>query len=167
MAKVGRKKLPTRTLELRGSWRAKTRPNEPKPEPGRPICPKWLSQGAKAVWKRLVPQLDAMRILTKVDGAVLVRYVEMYALWLDTMRDLDAHGPRWPQKDAQGNVVGYVDRPEVGRMLRLNEALGRIEAKFGLSPSDRASLTVIPQGGGPGEGQQGERTADFLNLRTG
>ena len=65
---------PTPILALHGSWRAKSRSNEPKPPQGQPQRPSTLSKPQKAIWNRLCRMLDQMALLTKVDGHQLERY---------------------------------------------------------------------------------------------
>ena len=67
MGKRGPPPTPTNVLKRRGSWRGNRNPGEPRPEPGRPRCPSWLGDYAKAAWRHLVPMLDRMAVLTKVD----------------------------------------------------------------------------------------------------
>ena len=66
---------PTASLRLRGSWRGKTRPDEPQPETGIPPVPKYLDADQKKLWRRLAKQLDAIGVMTKLDGEALGRYV--------------------------------------------------------------------------------------------
>ena len=56
MGSRGPAPTPTRKLDLRGSWRAGTRPGEPKPEPVAPVKPAALSPAAGAVWDERVRQ---------------------------------------------------------------------------------------------------------------
>ena len=46
---------------------------------GKPICPQWLSPDAKAEWKRIVPLLDDMGILSKTDQTMLAQYCTLYS----------------------------------------------------------------------------------------
>ena len=74
MGRRGPAPLPTKTLELRRSWRAKKRRNEPKPPVEIPTCPSWLDREAKAEWQRVVPQLKRLGIIAKIDRACLAGY---------------------------------------------------------------------------------------------
>ena len=53
--------------------------NEPQPDPAAPSCPTWLCPHAKSEWRRIVPQLHAMGVLTKIDRTMLETYCETYA----------------------------------------------------------------------------------------
>ncbi len=75
MGRRGPAPTPTNLLRLRGSPLATKRRDrtEPKPDPTRPRCPSWLDEEAKAAWRQLVPHLDAMRVMTRIDGNALAR----------------------------------------------------------------------------------------------
>ncbi|MCH7720393.1 MAG: P27 family phage terminase small subunit, partial [Planctomycetes bacterium] len=47
---------------------------EPKPSKKRPNCPTWVDADAKSMWKRLIPMLSDMGVLTEVDGNAAARY---------------------------------------------------------------------------------------------
>ena len=142
MGERGPARTPTRVLALRGSWRAKTRALEPEPPPGRPRCPRWLAREAKRVWRDLLPQLDRMGLLARCDRLALARYCQMWAKWRECEEWMSEHGDVYPEKDAEGRVVGLREYPHVARSIRLSEALLRLEKQFGLTPSARAGLDV-------------------------
>lgn len=142
MGSRGPAPTPTNILKLRGSWRAKLNPNEPQPPPGRPSCPRWLSEEAKRFWRRVVPQLDAMGILTKIDGGALARYCQLYARWREAEEFIARRGSVLPVKNAEGEVIDLKPFPQVGIASKLAEQLLRLEQQFGLTPSARARLTV-------------------------
>ena len=140
MGKRGPAATPTETLKLRGSWRADVRKNEPQPEKGRPKCPKWLRPKAKMYWKRLVPQLDDMGILTLVDGNALARYCQTMAKWREAEEFLASHGELYPVKDEGGNVLRFKQYPQVSTAIKLADQALRLEQQFGLTPAARAGL---------------------------
>ena len=119
---------PTKILAMRGSWRAGRNPAEPRPEPGRPRCPKWLDTDAKAAWRRLVPQLDRMGVVTRI--------------YLD--------------KDESGRVKGVRPYPQARMAAQLSEQLLRFENHFGMTPSARTRLSV-PAGEAPQDDQDKRR----------
>lgn len=126
MMAPGPPRTPTSVLEKRGSWLVKDRKmTEPQPERGRPTCPNALKDDARKLWRKLVPMLDAMGVLTRIDGTVLERYCVLMVKW----RHNEAH-PTEKSFD---------------KGLRLNEALLKLEVQFGLTPSARARLQVLPK----------------------
>ena len=136
---------PSNVLKLRGSWRGSRNPAEPTPEPGRPRCPKWLDPYAKAAWRRLVPQLEAMGVLTKADGHALSRYCVLWGRWRKAEEFLQSRGDSYLAKDSDGNVKGLRPYPQVRMAGQLAEQLLRLEQQFGLTPSARTRIEVPHQ----------------------
>lgn len=141
---------PTETLRLRGSWRANKRRAEPRPDSGAPTCPAWLKGKARAEWKRLCPQLQAMGVLCKIDRNALMRYCHMSACWRAAEEWLAEHGETYPVKkvvrgkDGRDKVVGIGMRayPQVKIAHDLADQLLRLEQQFGLTPSARTRIAV-------------------------
>lgn len=46
---------------------------------GRPICPQWLPPYGKQEWKRVIPLLDEMGVLSKSDATILTQYCALFA----------------------------------------------------------------------------------------
>ncbi|MHC4222602.1 MAG: phage terminase small subunit P27 family [Planctomycetota bacterium] len=130
---------------MRGSWRANRNPAEPKPEPGRPRCPKWLDSHAKATWKHVVPLLERMGVLTRIDRNALVRYCVLWARWRKAEEFLRDHGETHVVKDAQGQVKGLRPYPQVRMANQIAEQLLRLEQQFGMTPSSRTRIEVPQQ----------------------
>ena len=135
---------PTNLLAMRGSWRASRNPAEPRPEAGRPRCPRWLDNDAKAAWRRLVPMLDRMGVLTLIDRYALVRYCQMWSRWITAEQFLQRHGDTYIQKDAEGRPKAVKAYPQVRFAQQLAEQLLRLEQQFGMTPSARARLEAAP-----------------------
>ena len=57
-----------------------------------PEMPAGLSGEAQAEWQRIVPELEAMGLLTTVDRGVLMRYCQAWADWLTANEKLAASG---------------------------------------------------------------------------
>ena len=142
MGKRGPKPTPTKTLKLRGSWRANDRKGEPQPDAARPKCPHWLNREAKATWKQIVPQLADMGVLTKIDCNALARYCDAWARWRKMAEFIDATGEVYTLKDDSGKLTHIQQLPQVGIYHKLGQMLTRLEAEFGLTPSARAGISV-------------------------
>ena len=149
MGERGPARTPTSILKLRGSWLAKTRGGEPRPPPGKPRCPVWISKEAKRAWAELIPQLEMMGLLARCDRNILVRYCQTLAMWRAAQEWIIEHGDVFPEKDSRGRVVGLKEYPHVSRVIRLSEHLLRLEKPLGLSPSARAGLVVSGDAGVP------------------
>jgi len=116
----GRPKTPTALSILRGNPGKRPLPkNEPKPA----MCvtvPDWLTVGARKEWKLLAPMLERNRVLTEMDAETLGEMCEAKA------------------------VLKFQLREEGRFSTELWRAICAMEARFGLSPSDRARLSVEP-----------------------
>ena len=53
---------------------------EPQPRTKRPQCPDYLDDAARQEWRRLVPILSRMRVLTEADGIALGSLCQQYAM---------------------------------------------------------------------------------------
>ena len=93
---------------------------EPQPERGAPLCPDWMPPDGRAQWDKVVPELDALGMLTKVDSATLEGFCALYAEFVATVRS------------------GASIKPALMGQLRY------YAGELGLSPTARARLKVIP-----------------------
>jgi phage terminase small subunit len=78
--KPGPRPTPTPILKLRGSWRGKDRPDS-EVEPNLPKMPRWLSPEQKQEWQHIVPELDDLGVLQRVDVTVLAMYCTDFVEW--------------------------------------------------------------------------------------
>ena len=115
---------------------------EPKPQQGTPRCPAWLSPEARKVWKRLVPHLRAMRVLTLVDADALAAYCHTYVRWRDAEDFLSKHGMVYPIRDDQNRVKCMQQFPQVSIARNLLLVMRAYQQEFGLTPAARARIVV-------------------------
>lgn len=144
MGQRGPKPTPTAILRRRGSRRANSRKGEPQPERKRPVCPRWLGQVAKACWKQIIPQLEHMGVLTRIDAQALVRYCVLWSRWVKAEQFIAEHGETYPLRDNEGRVKCLQQFPQVAIAHRLSIALTKIESEFGMTPSSRTRIEVDP-----------------------
>ncbi len=118
--------------------------NEPKPPaPARlPAPPAHLSPEAKAEWKRIVPKLKKLGLLTLVDRATLAAYCNACGMLVQADKVLNAKGLTYR---ARSGLIKT--RPEVKIAEQARKDIKNIGAQFGLSPSARAGLSVDPSMG--------------------
>jgi len=142
MGRRGPQKTPTKTLAMRGSWRAKTRDGEPEPSGKMPECPDWLDADAHAEWNRVLVELEGMGIVGATDYAVLVGYCESWSQYKQAVEMLARTGPlHKPRND------GEVRRsPMVFILKDAREAMLKFARELGLSPAARASVSVASGG---------------------
>src|SRR5262245_53421542 len=130
---MSRRPTPTSILRLRGSWRANTRPDEPKPRVAAPSPPTWLSPAAKTEFTRLARELADIGMITALDRGVLAAFC--------VLRE------RWIEAECRVGELGVVVKspngfPVINPYLSVaNEALRQLRAyaiELGLTPSSRS-----------------------------
>lgn len=147
MGKRGPPPTPTAILEARGSWRAKGRKGEPEVEVKEPPCPGWLPKEAKAEWKRIVPILLNLKVLTEADQAALQNYCLAHSQIVELQRIISKEGYTYEDR-------GIVKkRPEVGILQNAQKIVKTFLVEFGLSPASRARL-------GAGAAEEGAKSED-------
>lgn len=136
----GGKRIPTEALILKGRYMSdydRDPAREPKPRLGIPDCPAHLDDEAKAEWFRIVPELQAMSILSRVDGAALAAYCQSYSLWVQAslkVRELGivVKSPNgWPMQSPYLSIANVQ-----------MEAMRKFLTEFGCTPSSRSKVKV-------------------------
>jgi P27 family predicted phage terminase small subunit len=139
------KPLPTKFRLLRGNpGHQPINKNEPEPPPGLPSCPFHLSKAAKTEWKRIVPMLNKMGMLSKIDSAALAGYCQAYGRWQEAEREIkkqesDKGKSVLTIKTKQGN---YIQNPLLGIIKSNLLLMHKFITEFGLSPSSRSRVHV-------------------------
>lgn len=135
---TGRPPKPNAVKKLTGSRHVNT--TEPKAPTGRPKCPKHLSDAARKQWRILVPVLAKMKVLTLADADALALYCTALARWIDAEKHLEEDGV------VVKSPNGYpIQNPFLAVSNKAHEQIERLGARFGLNPSDRARLHVVPE----------------------
>ena len=138
MGRRGPAPKPTRLRIIEGnpSKRPLNR-NEPKPEPSRPSCPRWLNVEAKKEWARIVPELSLLGLLTNVDRLTLAGYCQAYARWRQAEEAIEKYGMIGKTEGGYVQQLPYVSIAQKSLQLMKNLA-----AEFGLTPSARTRISV-------------------------
>lgn len=128
---------PTRIKELNGNpGQRPLNKDEPKPRQGAPKPPPHLTGEALAEWGRIVPELDRIGLLTKVDRAYLIAYCEAWATFDEARQQISRDGILVPGRGGMvRNPAAFVMKDAADMMLKFG-------SRFGLSPSDRTRLSV-------------------------
>ena len=144
----GRKPVPTSLKVIRGNpGKRPLNKNEPKPTLGAPGCPTWLSIEAKAEWRRVVPKLDELGMLTKVDRAALATYCEAWATFVYAQREVHTHGivvmaVETMSEDGSRIYVKPTKNPAIIVARDAANLIRQFCAEFGLTPSARTRLEL-------------------------
>ncbi|MDR0249848.1 MAG: phage terminase small subunit P27 family [Burkholderiales bacterium] len=117
-----------------------------------PDMPKYLGREARKEWRRIVPELLELGLLTKIDRTVLAMYCQthgrMVELEIAFSRKVDRLvDNKVDYHDAVSLVSvdttpsGYKQQSALASTIKgLREECSRFLAKFGMSPSDRARV---------------------------
>ncbi len=107
-----------------------------KAPPSRPRAPEWLPSYAKTVWRRLVPLLDEMGILTTVDRETMASYCIAVNKLKESTEALAKTGYL-----VQGRRKGEaVKNPAAQHQREAMHEIATFSSMFGLSPADRQRL---------------------------
>jgi P27 family predicted phage terminase small subunit len=148
MGARGPRPRPTALRVLDGNKGRRPLPqHEPAPPPGKPACPDFLNDYARAEWNRVADTLYSLGTLSQIDQTMLAAYCTAYARWRQAEEDLE----RMAQTDAtthaavirtkQGNLI---QNPMVGIANTARREMQRLAAEFGLSPSARTQIESNP-----------------------
>ena len=90
MSVRGRKPKPVELRVIEGNREHRKIPKAPKPRKNKniPDPPGWLVKYAKTEWKRIVPELYNLGLLTKIDTTALEAYCQCYARWREAEEKL-------------------------------------------------------------------------------
>ena len=143
MGRRGPPPKPTALRLLQGNpGRRPINPREPEPRKSVPRCPSWLDEEAKECWKRLVPELKRMGVLSCVDADALAAYCDSWSRWKRAVLFLQKNGDVYTVKDGAGKVKYIQQLPQVAIARNLLIALNRYQQEFGLTPASRSRLVV-------------------------
>ena len=127
-------------------------PLEPQPSLRRPKCPDYLDEAAKREWKRLVPILEAMRVLTEADGIALGNLCMQYALLQEAQTKLRKTGLLMKTRS------GFIQQsPLVAVVSSTVDQVNKLCREFGLTPAARTRIQVAP-----GDSASGDPLEDAL-----
>ena len=135
----GRKPTPT-TLKVLNGNPGKRPLNEREPQPlvGVPMRPDWLDAEAQAEWDRIVPELQAMRLLASADRAALAAYCTAWSRWVQAEEQVRKFGPivKSPEK-------GFpMKSPYLSIADQALENMRKLMVEFGLTPSSRSRIRI-------------------------
>lgn len=114
---------------------------EPQPKVVEPHMPAWLDQEAATEWRRIVPILMDMRILTEADGIALATYCETYSTYVKASKVLqDDEFTFLNEKTGVAHA-----RPEVQIVQTCRRDIKTFAQEFGMTPSARSRMVMIGQ----------------------
>jgi P27 family predicted phage terminase small subunit len=140
----GRKPKPTALKKLAGNpGRRPLNDAEPQFPVGGFSCPKHLSDYAKGKWREIVPALKKTGMLASVDQAALEAYCEAYATYRMATDEVKKEGIT-----IIGPKGGTMRNPACSVANQAMTIMNKFGSEFGLTPSTRSRLKVVPQENG-------------------
>jgi P27 family predicted phage terminase small subunit len=133
--------MPTAIKKLKGNpGRRPLNEVEPQPEQGEPDCPEHLDEVAQREWKRLIPILRGMRVLTTADYIALGNLCQAYSIQIKAQKQLARSGLLYKTRS------GYVQQsPLLGIITAQTTIVNNLLREFGLTPSSRTRITVVQE----------------------
>jgi len=145
----GTRPKPAHLKMLEGNPGKRRIPNEPRPVCEKvPKAPTFITDLARQEWDRIAPQLYAMGLLTDLDVGPLAAYCQAYGryvaaeLAISEAAAADLLTKGLMIKTSNGNAI---QNPLVGTANKAARDMVRYASEFGLTPSARARLALIPQ----------------------
>ena len=140
MGRRGPPPKPTRLRIMHGSNLPKN-PHEPNPKKITTMrCPGWLPDGAKKVWRQVVPLLIANKLLTVLDTGCLERYCVAQAKWQKLEIWLRDNNDFYAIRNDQGQIKYMAPVPQVSMARHAAKAANLFGAELGLSPAARTRI---------------------------
>ncbi|MGH3631560.1 MAG: phage terminase small subunit P27 family [Sciscionella sp.] len=120
--------------------------DNPQPELSRPEMPKGMSRGAKREYRRICPLLEAIGVLSIIDGRALAAYCDAAAMVEQAEKEIVKNGMTFVShfEDKHGNdIVGDIKQnPAVAIKFTAMKVMKSFLIEFGLTPASRAKLKV-------------------------
>lgn len=132
---------PTQLKKLAGNpGKRPLNANEPKPpKPDRvPYAPRHLNDDAKKEWRRMGGALLQLGLYTELDYAALAMYCQAFGRWIQAERMVTELG----EVLLSTQTSNYYQNPWFHVANRAWDQMLKMLSRFGLSPADRARLSV-------------------------
>lgn len=112
---------------------------EPKPSETRPRMPASLDPSAKKEWRRLLPILERMRVLTEADGIALANLCYDYSLLQQAQASLVKTGMLTMNKKTEM----IHQNPLIKVVAQTTDRISRGLQQFGLTPASRSRIQTV------------------------
>lgn len=115
---------------------------EPQPDVVRPRMPKHLDKLAQREWRRLVPMLERMRVLTEADGIALANLCFDCSILQQAQEALAKTGLL--SKSGRSGLIHQ--SPLLNIIASTTDRVTRSLREFGLTPSSRSRIQTNAEG---------------------
>jgi P27 family predicted phage terminase small subunit len=151
-------KTPTNLAVLRGQRSDRINTNAPQPSDLEVAPPSWLTRPGRTVWNQFAPDLIRKGVLTAWDTEEFAGWCDAAARRRRAVRRLESQGEiiEVPVFNKNGEKTGtrLAKNPWLFVLNDADVQVVRYGTRFGMTPSDRASLSI-------GEGS-GDNDDDLL-----
>lgn len=137
----GRKPTPKPLLKIRGSRIRGPHKAGIEAAPGMPPAPHWLSDLAREEWERIVPMLEASKVMSPRHQQTLAAYCDSLADMIEADRELKANGATF--MDDKGRVSNH---PAWNRKRDARNQMLKFASEFGLTASALARVSAVENG---------------------
>lgn len=159
----GHNRKPTKLKATQGNA-GKRKSNAREPRPGVPEVPAELKGEALAEWKRIVPVLEKMAVLTTADGAALAAYCRLHALNLKAELAIAKYGIVIAKVDDAG-VSTLKKNPAVAIVEATSRLIRSFLQEFGLTPAARSKVAANEGRDLEPDVQAQDQLQDFLDRK--
>jgi len=134
----GRRPLPTAIKELRGNPGKRPLANELVVPANSPEMPHGLGRIARTEWKRIVPLLLEIKVLSTLDRAALAAYCTAYQRWILAELEIQKRGllvesPTGPRKNPAVTISDHAMKLMKSFLI-----------EFGMTPAARTRIQMEP-----------------------
>lgn len=135
---AGRRPKPTALKKLAGNPGKRPLNNaEPKYPPVSSHAPRFLDAEGRRMWRKMLNELSAARVLTRVDEAMLAVFCQTWATYVSAVKRLREEGDIIVTE--KGSVYKH---PLVMIRDTAADQLRKFAVEFGLTPSSRSRIKV-------------------------
>lgn len=108
--------------------------------PGIPPAPSWLCEIGRAEWERIVPMLEASKVMSPRHQMTLAAYCDSFADMVKADQELRHHGATF--MDDKGRVSNH---PAWNRKRDARLHMLKFAGEFGLTASALSRVTAVEQ----------------------
>ena len=110
---------------------------EPQPRATTPRCPEHLDAEAKKEWKRLIPILRRMKVLTEADWMTLANLCQAWSTMVQAQKKLTEMGILYKSPS------GYIQQsPLLSVVTHYIDIVTKLPREFGLTPAARSRMVA-------------------------
>jgi len=118
-------------------------PREPQPLSVEPDIPSHLDAIARREWKRLIPILLRMRVLTEADGLALANLCQAYSTMIQAHKSMGKASNRGQSPLVMKTKGGYqYQSPFLSIINSQMDIISRHLREFGLTPASRSRVVT-------------------------